>query len=56
MSVQIKVYLNRTTFLNNKVAYCRCVDVPKGIDFPFSSVLAVMRLLYGIDSVIIFEV
>ena len=52
--IQIKVSSSMQLFLQEKFVYRHCVNVPVGVDFPFSKVLDSLHTLYGGNCVIQF--
>ena len=52
--IQIKVSGSMSLFLGDKFVYRYTVNVPVGVDFPFSQVLFTLHTLYGANCVIQF--
>lgn len=56
MRIRVCVYLNENARSNDSRLFERFVDTDASIEFPYRKTIEVLRVLFGVKSIILFEV
>lgn len=56
MDLQIIVFLNQSAKSNDMRTFERIIRVPVGVEPPYSSLVSVMKFLFGVGSIVSFQV
>lgn len=54
--MEIRVYKNAVENIKGKYIYCVQTDLNDNISFPYESCIKVLKAIYGMDSVITFNI